>query len=200
MVATRILPFLILLPTLSLAWVCYPPPHLIPDRVDCVALILGLEHLATQPADEAVKRWGRHLPTTPRTEQLPRWYYLVDERLPPASCAVLVDAMESEPDVVADFRLEDVARAAKTIYSQCLVSRGQVGLEFPTEEYRVVARLQRLDGFPSRLLRIGTGDGTGEEDQDESKGEIRREMLPNGMGVLYISNAEPGRFNLSDTV
>lgn len=173
----------ILLPAFSLAWVCYPPPHLLPDHLDCVALILGLAHISRLPADRDIKRWSPHLPTTEHTEQLPKWYYLVDEQQPPATCAIVVDADERDPSVVAMFRLRDVVDAAQVVYTQCLHNRQQVGLEFPSEEDgRVFAKIVRLDGLPPRLLRLGKEDMV-------KAGEVRKEVLPRGRGTIYIADA-----------
>ncbi|KAI4168720.1 MAG: hypothetical protein LQ343_006156 [Gyalolechia ehrenbergii] len=199
MVAPGFLFLILILPTLSLAWICYPPTHLLPESVDCVALILGLEQLSRLPADEGAKRWSRHLPSTERTEQLPKWYYIVEEQRP-ATCAIVVDADEREPSIVATFRLEDVVDAAKIVYSRCLIQKGQVGLEFPSEEGHVFAKVERLDRLPPGLLQLGTGGADGKGDGDGKNGGVRKEVLPNGMGVLYIADTEPGwRRNISET-
>ncbi len=138
--------------TFTTAYICYPTPHLLPSRVDCVALILGLSHLARQPRDEGAKRWGRPLSTGPRTEKLPRWYYLVHEAQPPATCALVVDAGGDASEVDL-FSLADVVDAGKEVYSNCLIEKGQVGLEFPGEGH-IFVRLLRLDGHPRGLLGV----------------------------------------------
>ena len=176
---------LLLLPSLpfTTAHICFPPTHALPTRVDCVALILGLSHLARQPRDEGAKRWGRTLSTGPRTEKLPRWYYLVDETQPPATCALVVDA-GGEASEVDSFSLADVVDSAKEVYSNCLIEKGQVGLEFPGEGH-IFVRLLRLDGHPRGLLgvdHIAIGEREG-----------KRMVVPGGRGVLYVSESEPGR-------
>ncbi|KAL8942692.1 MAG: hypothetical protein Q9211_001290 [Gyalolechia sp. 1 TL-2023] len=196
MVPRILFPLLLILPNLSFAWICYPPAHLLPTRDDCEALINGLYYLSRTPPDAGVKNWGRHLPSTEFTEQLPRLYYVVNK--PPSTCGILVDTHESDASVVATFRLVDVADAVQVVYTQCLNQRHQVGLEFPTEEARVFAKVIRLDGLPSRLLKLGPWRADGHGNAVGEDGGVRREVLPNGMGVLYIADAEPGwRRNIS---
>ncbi|KAL9593443.1 MAG: hypothetical protein Q9219_007554 [cf. Caloplaca sp. 3 TL-2023] len=147
-----------LLPQLSLSWTCFSPPHLLPTRRDCAALLIGLEYLSTRPPDAGIKRWSRHLPTTPNTENLPRLYYIVDEEEAPATCAVIVDVAEGRDTSVVDvFGLVDVVRVAKVVYRECLHRRNEVGLEFPGE-HGVAAKLVRVDG-PDILGRMRGGQG-----------------------------------------
>lgn len=124
------------------------------------------------------------MPTGPRTEKLLRWYYLVDERSPPATCTIEVDS-GGDPTEVGTFLLADVVDAAKVIYGHCLIDKGQVGLEFPSEGHNFV-RLMRLDRVPSRGVgTVGGGMGPGE-------GELRRVEVPGGKGVFVVSDREPG--------
>ncbi|KAL9017994.1 MAG: hypothetical protein Q9185_004663 [Variospora sp. 1 TL-2023] len=185
---------LLLLPTLSPAWTCYPPQHLLPLRQDCVALILGLHHLSTLPADEADKRWSRHLPTTSRTEQLPKWYYIVDEQRPPNTCTILVDAATDRDDAaVGNFGLRDVVSAGKAVYEACLVNKGQVGLEFPSEDAYIVAKMLRLDRSPPGIME-GPMDGKALGGwRNRGRGREREVRLPDGRGVLHIADVVPGR-------
>ncbi|KAL9007905.1 MAG: hypothetical protein Q9173_006913, partial [Seirophora scorigena] len=128
---------LFILPALSWAWICFPPPHLLPTRADCAALLFGLHHMSTLPADEGAKRWSRQLATGPRTEQLPKWFYIVEERhpaAPPTTCAILVDAPPHHHAAVGTFGLHDVVDAGMAVYKECLGKREQLGLEFPGEE------------------------------------------------------------------
>ncbi|KAL8836474.1 MAG: hypothetical protein Q9170_002907 [Blastenia crenularia] len=180
MVARIILALLTLLPALSSAWICFPPVQALPTRTDCVALILGLDHISKLPADQGAKRWGRHLSTGPRTEKLPRWYYIVNEAHPPATCAIMVDS-GGDPGEVDTFLLADVVDAAKDVYSACLVEKGQVGLEFPGNGH-IYAQLKRLDTTPGKLNVASEGNGNGLG---------RTEALPDGR-VLYILDTEPG--------
>ncbi|KAL9628736.1 MAG: hypothetical protein Q9204_005698, partial [Flavoplaca sp. TL-2023a] len=129
------------------------------------------------PRDEGAKRWGRPLSTGPRTEKLPRWYYLVDETQPPATCALVVDAGGDASEVDL-FSLADVVDAAKQVYGNCLIEKGQVGLEFPGEGH-IFVRLLRLDAVPRVALGV--------EEQGRSVVE------PGRRGVLYVSGSEPGR-------
>lgn len=80
--------------------------------------------------------------------------------------------------------LADVVDAAKAVYKNCLIEKGQVGLEFPGEGH-IFAQVMRLDGVPVGGLGVG-GGGMGE-------GEGRRVVLPEGKGVLYISDSDPGQ-------
>ena len=94
------------------------------------------------------------------------------------------------------FSLADVVDAAQDVYVNCVVRKGQVGLEFPGEE-RVFVRVVRLDGLPpgpgsgSGLVGVeGEAEGGGDE---VGQGEERRVRVPGGKGVLYVGPSAPGR-------
>ncbi|KAL8901924.1 MAG: hypothetical protein Q9207_004965 [Kuettlingeria erythrocarpa] len=189
-----ILLFLLLLsPLSSLAWICFPPPHLLPPTRDCLTRIAGIDYLSNMPREQIRKRWGRHFASTAMTERLPKWYW-IDNRGEPNACAIVVDVDDRYATVVDIFRLEDVARAATEVYAQCLLQRGQIGLDFPSEEGRAFAKVMRLVG-PPPVLRLGA-----EMVDEEKKKNVRRLILPNGRGVLFVSDTEPGgRHNVSAT-
>lgn len=155
-----------------------------------MTLILGLSHISKQPRDIANKHWGRTLSTGPRTEMLPRWYYLVDEAKPAATCGIVVDA-GGDPREVGVFSLADVVEAMRAVYRRCLVEKGQVGLEFPGEGH-IFAKLARLEGAPGVALAKAGGLRAKEQEQE------RRVVVPvaaageKGKGFLVMSGIEPG--------
>lgn len=169
-------------PTLSFAWICFPPPGIRPISRDCRTLILGLKELSLLPHENHLQRWGRHLPTTAlRTVHLPKWYWLDEGPQPPTTCAVVVDVDGIDFFAVDTFRLKDVAAAAQTVYAQCLSQRDQLGLEFPSEEAHVYAKVVRFGGAPGPGLMRG-----------DRKGGVRRVVLPGARVVLVISDEGPG--------
>ncbi|KAI4239074.1 MAG: hypothetical protein LQ349_000651 [Xanthoria aureola] len=184
----RTLPLLLLLILPTTAYVCYPT-HPLPYRTDCMTLILGLSHLSKQPRDIANKHWGRTLSTGPRTEMLPRWYYLVDESQPAATCGIVVDA-GGDPREVGVFSLADVVEAMRMVYRRCLVEKGQVGLEFPGEGH-IFAKLMRLEGPPGLAL-AKAGGGRVEEQEQERRVVVPAVAGGKGKGVLVMSGMEPG--------
>lgn len=96
---------------------------------------------------------------------------------------------------MATFRLENVADAARTVFSQCVDRRKQVGLEFPSEDVgTVVLKMMRLDGIPTRLIK-GAGGG-----MEGGEGRVRRVVLPEGRGTLYVADKLPESFNVSATM
>lgn len=183
---------LILLPTISLAWICFPPPHLLPTSEDCLALIFGLDYLSR--VDTEAKRWGRHLPSTTQTEQLPKWFDVVDGQGRHSTCAIVVDVAPLDSAAVGHFRIKDVADAAKSVFVQCLIKRGQVGLGFPSEDTHMFAKVVRYDRVSSPVVpppRAGRID---------REGNVRMQALPHGKGFLYIGSGEPReRHNVSET-
>ncbi len=192
------LPVLILLlvlsPRSSLAWICFPPPHLLPPMRDCLTLIAGIDYLSNMPREQIRKRWGRHFTSTAMTERLPKWYW-IDNRGEPNACGIVVDVDDRYIAAVDTFRLEDVARAATEVYAQCLLQRGQIGLDFPSEGGHAFAKVMRLVG-PPPVLRLGA-EMADEGNKEES---VRRLVLPNGKGVLFVADTEPGgRRNVSAT-
>ncbi|KAL8729113.1 MAG: hypothetical protein Q9166_004944 [cf. Caloplaca sp. 2 TL-2023] len=175
-----LLPTLVLLflSSYSSAYVCFPPPGPLPTFRDCRAVIQGIDWLSHRPLENIPKQWGRHLDTGAHTERLPRWYY-IEGRQPPTTCAVLVDVDGMDFLSVDTFPLRDVVVAAEIAFSQCLVGKRQIGLEFPSEEGHAYAKLTRLDGRPPhQALLKGAKDG-----------EVRRIALPD-KSVLNIVDAD----------
>ncbi len=122
---------------------------------------------------------------------LPRWYYLVDEAQPAATCGIVVDA-GGDPREVGVFSLADVVEAMRTVYRRCLVEKGQVGLEFPGEGH-IFAKLMRLEGAPGVALAKAGGLRAEEQEQEQE----RRVVVPvtaagKGKGVLVMSGMGPG--------
>ena len=185
MLFRQILPIVSTLSTLSRAWVCYPPPHLLPTDMDCLNLIMALDRLRYKPEENRMKVWSRHLSSTSHTEMLPRWYHIVDPSKPPSTCAILVDAAAN--DDVATFRLTDVVSASMVVHTYCLTQRRQVGLEFPSENGHVFAKIVRMTAGVPQLLRPGMDvaeNGTRMKDWSRWK-------LPHGDGFLYMSGENP---------
>lgn len=188
MFTRQTLVFLSLLTSLSSAWVCYPPPQLLPVSSDCVALLEALTTLSHDPLENRVKRWSRHLASAALTEKLPKYFYLVDSQQPRSTtCAITVDAAGADFFAVGTFRLADVVEAGRAVYAECLARRGQLGLEFPSEEGHVYAKIVRVDG----AMR-GSGLLANFEDGDDEGIGWERWVVPGQMGVLYASRNDPG--------
>lgn len=85
--------------------------------------------LSQQPGENGMKVWGRELPTTLDTEQIPKVFWLVGPG--PSTCAIHVDVDAFSPFAVDSFRLSDVASAAGGVIAQCLIPRRKVGLAYP---------------------------------------------------------------------
>ena len=69
--------------------------------------------------------------------------------------------------------------AADIAFYECLVGKEQIGLEFPTEEGHVYAKVMRMEGIPDLgLLSRG-----------RLKEGVRRVVLPDGK-VLVVADGE----------
>ncbi|KAL8919601.1 MAG: hypothetical protein Q9172_004929 [Xanthocarpia lactea] len=186
-----LLSFLTLL-TLTSSYVCFPAPGPLPLYHDCTTLINALNLLSHQPDADTPKDWGRHLPTTAHSENLPRWYYIEEDRRHPTTCVIVVDVNGMELSYVETFTLGDVVEAAQITFFECLVGRAQIGMDFPAEWGHVYAKVMRMDGrASSRLLR---GNGVGGR---------RRVVLPDRRVLNIVSGARfiegVARGNLSVT-
>ncbi|KAL9020940.1 MAG: hypothetical protein Q9185_001903, partial [Variospora sp. 1 TL-2023] len=193
---------LLLLPNLCTPHICYPPPMLLPLPPDCLALIASID--AFSRFSPRYKRWGRHLPASTLTEPLPKYYFLEKEdygagggggttQSPPrrststgtgtGTCVLVVDVAAGagagagvDPSTAVDsFGLVDVARAAREVYARCLLGRGQVGLEFPSEEGHVYVKVARLDGRPPGGVGAGRRRTAGRVRLEGGKGWLRIE-------------------------
>ncbi|KAL8707771.1 MAG: hypothetical protein Q9220_007223 [cf. Caloplaca sp. 1 TL-2023] len=138
-----------------------------------------MRHLSQHPPDSYTKRWGRHLPTGPGTEKLPRLYYIVDDTQAPTTCGIIIDVDEQHAAVEDTFKLTSVVHAAKVVYEACLKGQGKVGWEYVGAK-GVEVKMIRID-VPRSVLRMGISNGT----QDDDK---KREVLPDGRSVLVISD------------
>ena len=99
----------------------------------------------------------------------------------------MVDTAGADFFAVGTFRLGDVVEAGRAVYTECLARRGQLGLEFPTEEAHVYAKIVRVDE-PMRGSGLTRFEGGG----DDGEVEWERWVLPGQMGVLYASPDDPG--------
>ncbi|KAI4218302.1 MAG: hypothetical protein L6R36_009026 [Xanthoria steineri] len=172
---TSITTILLTLLAFSSAYVCFPPPGPLPLYRDCLALVNGIEWLSRQPYENLAKQWGRHLATSAHTEKLPRWYY-IEERQPSTTCMVLVDVEGAAFYSVGTFPLRNVAVAADVAYHDCLIGKQQIGLEFPSEESHIYAKVMRLEGRP-HLKKFGVA----------SEERWRRVVLPD-RSVLVVAD------------
>lgn len=162
---------LLVVSTLSSAYVCFPAPSFLPSERDCRALVHGLFWLSER--EPRTKTWSRHLDTTQDTEQLPKWFY-VEGRQPPTTCLVVVDSADFY--AVERFPMRGVASSANTVLQTCVEGRGQIGIEFPGEDGPVYVKMERLGGPPPNLF-LANGQ----------RRKARRVMLPDG-NSLYISD------------
>ena len=76
-----------------------------------------------------MKVWGRELPTTTETQQVPKVFWIAGRG--PTTCAIHVDVDAFSPFAVDSFRLSDVASAAEEVIAQCLVPQRKTGLAYP---------------------------------------------------------------------
>lgn len=91
---------------------------------------------------------------------------------------MLVDVEGAAFFSVDTFPLRNVAVAADIAFYECMVGKQQIGLDFPSEEGHVYAKVMRLEGRPHlSSLRGGFGDG------------VRRVVLPD-RSVLVVADGE----------
>ena len=76
-----------------------------------------------------MKAWGRNLPTTDTTQNLPKVFWIAGPG--PTTCAIHVDVDSYNVWAVDNFRLSDVAFAADNVIAQCLIPKGKIGLAYP---------------------------------------------------------------------
>ncbi len=136
-----------------------PPPSLLPSRRDCRAIIAGIEWVSTRPSENYPRSWGRHLPATSTTENLPK-VFTIEGRRPPNLCAVEVDVDAEDIYEVNVFSLTDLTAAARRVYQNCLMGRGKIGLDYPMAGGKVWGKLLRIEYIPPVLgERMGWGPG-----------------------------------------
>lgn len=148
--------FLLSLP-LSTTLRCFDPdpPTLLPARRDCRAIIAGINWVSTRPSENYPRSWGRHLPPTSTTENLPR-VFIIEGRQPPNLCAVEVDVDPLDILEVNIFTLTDLTAAARRIFTSCLMGRAKIGLDNPMAGGKVWAKLFRIEYVPPWVQQKAT--------------------------------------------
>ena len=81
------------------------------------------------PYENRMMAWGRELPTSLDTQQVPKVFWISGRG--PTTCAIHVDVDAYSPFAVDSFRLSDVASAAEEVIAQCLIPKRKVGLAYP---------------------------------------------------------------------
>lgn len=85
--------------------------------------------------------------------------------------------MADDASYVGTFPLRNVAVAAEIAFYECMVGKGQIGLEFPTEEGHVFVKIY-LSDTPAAARRVGRGREGG-----------RRVKLPDGNVLVVVGGA-----------
>jgi len=148
---------------------CLLPRGALPTVRDCQDLTDAIAYLARFPGENNPKTWGRRLPSTTDTQNLPKIYWIVGRG--PTTCAVHVDVNADDVFAIDTFRLSTVGLAAERVVSRCLVGERKIGLEYPSGGQHVYAKLVRTDApFFLDLL-------------DDS--DVQSVLLLNGRGVLH---------------
>ena len=111
------------------AAICITTRGLRPTINDCRDIAEAVSSLSQLPNENKLKAWGRGLPTTLDTQQLPTVFWLSGRG--PTTCAIHVDVDAFSPFAVDNFRLSDVATAATEVIDQCLIRKRKVGLAYP---------------------------------------------------------------------
>lgn len=124
---------------------CYPPPRRgqLPILNHCNDLVHALILSARLPRHNEAKTWGRGLPSSTRTEHLPKVYWLPGRG--PQTCALHLDVDPLYPDATEVFNLEAIGIAAARIVNLCLVQRRQLGRDSLGRTGRVVGKIVRTD-------------------------------------------------------
>ncbi|KAI4260916.1 MAG: hypothetical protein LQ352_000071 [Teloschistes flavicans] len=99
------------------------------------------------------KTYGRGLPISDSTENLPKIYWLPDRG--PYSCALGLDVDPQYPDARETFPFRDLGLAARSIVVGCLERRRWLGNETLGRTGHVVASIVRANS--PRLLRATEG-------------------------------------------
>lgn len=134
---------------------CIPPPGALPTLPDCRDLTNAIASVSRLPGENIVKAWGRHLPETSDTVNLPRVYWVSGRG--PTTCAVHVDVSADDYFAVDEFRLRSVGVAAERVVAQCLLRLNQIGFSYPSPSRHVYAKIVRTDNpVLSELLRNST--------------------------------------------
>lgn len=109
----------------ALSTECFHARSALPIIRECQELTDAIAYLSRLPNENNVKAWGRHLPTGPDTEKVPKVYWIVGRG--PRTCAVHVECVFSEltlpdpclaPHSKPDFR-STKSSTCFTSYQQC---------------------------------------------------------------------------------
>ena len=123
--------------------ICTSPRGLLPYVRDCGEIAEAVTWLSRLPGENKMKAWGRGLPTTDESENVPKVYWLSGRG--PTTCAIHVDVDAYNPLGIDNFRLSDVASAAEQVIAQCLVAKSKLGLAYPAGADGVVhAKVRKL--------------------------------------------------------
>ena len=109
--------------------ICITSRGLLPTIRDCRDIAEAVSWLSQQPHENELKAWGRGLPETSDTQQIPKVFWLSGRG--PTTCAIHVDVDAFNPFAVESFRLSDVASAAEEVIAQCLIPKRKTGLVYP---------------------------------------------------------------------
>lgn len=108
----------------SLAVECFS--GVLPDFMDCQILISTLFYLSRMPGQNDPKEYGRTVQSDMYSEKIPKLYYLHGPE--EYNCAILVDVDAADYYAVDTFRIEDLAVVGNTVFVNCLLSQGKLGL------------------------------------------------------------------------
>lgn len=147
----------------------------LPTIKHCNELTEAIDMLSRLPGENNMRAWGRRLPTTDLTQNLPKVFWIAGRG--PTTCAVHVDVDEDDYFAVDDFRVRSVGMAAGRVVAQCLVARGKIGLAYPGQGH-VYVRIVRTD-TPFELNVV-----------DPSR--VQSLALPNSTDTLQIATAPSG--------
>ena len=147
-----------------------PPWGPLPVPAHCQVLVNALAYASTLPDGNRPKDWGRGLPNTATTANLPKVFWL--SRRGPSNCVLDLDVIPSDLSARENFTLADVATVAERILNVCLYGRSQIGTELLGDDKLVIARLDRFDIPPIRRW---------------NQGELKRLTLRNGVELITAS-------------
>lgn len=137
----------------SQAAICTNSRGPLPTVKDCKDIVEAVTYLSSLPGENVRKAWGRQLPTTYHTEKLPKVFWISGRG--PITCAINVDVDAYDTWAVEDFRVSDVASAAKGVVDECLVPRRKVGLAYPAGADGLVhARVRAISTVNLGTIRI----------------------------------------------
>ena len=98
----------------------------LPHLPDCQILVAAVYQLSDLPGQNDPKEYGRTMQSDRYSEKIPKVYYLSGPEN--YNCALYIDVELPDFYAVDTFRLSDLARAANTVYSVCLVNMGKLGM------------------------------------------------------------------------